>query len=166
MINDKFSCSGQAIKRMYFCFISSKELQLLVVLNVLATLYQDVNLTDVQDEKIPKSRRKALSAAIKDNVDKVWTLVTNSLVVSYNMLCYNDAVVFVLQSSSPFLLVAAMETISCYWLHMPLSSILQSGIPLIIISHLATESLQNTAIKAMIVIVNRKVCLKFMSCLQ
>ena len=63
-----------------------------------------------------------------------------------------------LQSSSPFLLAAAMETISCYWLHMPLSLILQSGLPLIVISHLATESLQNVAIKALIVLVNRKVC--------
>ena len=62
-------------------------------------------------------------------------------------------------TSSPFLLVAAMETISCYWLHMPLSSILQTGHPLIIVSYLATESLQNFAIKALIVLVNRKVCM-------
>ena len=66
----------------------------------------------------------------------------------------------VLQSSSPpFLLAAAMETMSCYWLHMPLSSILQTGHPLIIIGHLATESLQNIAIKALMVLVNRKVCM-------
>ena len=62
--------------------MSLQELQLLTVLNVLATLYQDVNLTDVQDEKIPKFRRKVLSTAIKDNIDKIWTLLNNSLAVS------------------------------------------------------------------------------------
>ena len=63
-------------------FVSLKELQLLVVLNVLATMYQDVNLTDVQDEKIPKFRRKILSTAIKDNIDKIWILLDSTLVVS------------------------------------------------------------------------------------
>jgi len=74
-------------------FVSLKELQLLTVLNVLATLYQDVNLTDVQDEKIPKSRRKVLSTAIKDNINKIWTLLNSTLVVSLyydseTMLCF------------------------------------------------------------------------------
>lgn len=60
----------------------------MIVLNVLTTLYQDVNLTDVQDEKIPKFRRKVLSTAIKDNVDKVWALLDSSLVVSLFLQCY------------------------------------------------------------------------------
>ena len=69
--------------------MSLKELQLLIVLNVLATLYQDVNLTDVQDEKIQKFRRKALSTAIKESVDKIWTLLDSTLLVSlyYDIYC-------------------------------------------------------------------------------
>ena len=54
----------------------------MIVLNVLATLYQDVSLTDVQDEKIPKFRRKVLSTAIKDNVDKIWAILDSTLVSS------------------------------------------------------------------------------------
>ena len=59
----------------------------MIVLNVLATLYQDVNQTDVQDEKIPNFRRKVLRPAIKDNVDKVWALLDSSLVVSLLLQC-------------------------------------------------------------------------------
>ena len=69
---------------MLLC-VPLQELQLLCVLNVLTTLYQDVNLTDVQDEKIPKFRRKTLSSAIKDNIDKIWQLLDSTLVVSYVM---------------------------------------------------------------------------------
>ena len=58
----------------------------MIVLNVLATLYQDVHQTDVQDENIPNFRRKILRAAIKDNVDKVWALLDSSLMVSLSML--------------------------------------------------------------------------------
>ena len=130
----------------------------MAVLNVLTTLYQDVNLTDVQDEKIPKFRRKTLSTTIKNNVDKIWQLLDSTLMVSYVTLYCSEITSLLLQSSSPFLLAAAMETISYYWLHMPLSSIFQSGLPLIVVSHLATESLRNIAIKALIVLVNRKVC--------
>ena len=69
--------------------MSLKELQLLIVLNVLATLYQDVNLTDVQDEKIQKFRRKSLSTAIKESVDKIWMLLDSTLLVSlyYDIYC-------------------------------------------------------------------------------
>ena len=74
---------------MYIC-MSLKELQLLIVLNVLATLYQDVNLTDVQDEKIQKFRRKVLSTTIKENVDKVWTLLDSTLLVSLHMILYHS----------------------------------------------------------------------------
>ena len=74
---------------MFVC-MSLKELQLLIVLNVLATLYQDVNLTDVQDEKIQKFRRKVLSTTIKENVDKIWTLLDSTLLVSLYMILYHD----------------------------------------------------------------------------
>lgn len=66
----------------YPVLVSLKELQLLIVLNVLTTLYQDVNLTDVQDEKIPKFRRKTLSTALKENIDKIWALLDSTLAVS------------------------------------------------------------------------------------
>ena len=68
---------------VFYFRISLKELQLLIVLNVLTTLYQDVNLTEVQDEKISKFRRKTLSTAIKENIDKIWTLLDSTLVVSF-----------------------------------------------------------------------------------
>jgi len=55
------------------------------------------------------------------------------------------------------LLATAMETISYYWLHVPLSSILQSDIPQLVMKHLSVESLQNYAVEALSVLVCRKV---------
>ena len=63
---------------------------------MLTTLYQDVNLTDVQDEKISKFRRKTLSSAIKDNIDKIWKLLDCTLVVSYVMLRFGDIMLWLL----------------------------------------------------------------------
>ena len=63
---------------------------------MLTTLYQDVNLTDVQDEKISKFRRKTLSSAIKDNIDKIWKLLDCTLVVSYVMLRFGEIMLWLL----------------------------------------------------------------------
>ena len=63
---------------------------------MLTVLYQDVNLTDVQDEKISKFRRKTLSTAIKDNIDKIWQLLDNTLVVSYVMLRFDEVMLWLL----------------------------------------------------------------------
>ena len=71
----------------------------MIVLNVLATLYQDVNLTDVQDEKIPKFRRKVLSTAIKDNVDKIWAILDSTLVSSLLLLWLNHYCITVIFST-------------------------------------------------------------------
>ncbi|XP_065919191.1 exportin-5-like [Dysidea avara] len=116
------------------------ELQLLSVLHILMTLYQDVNATDVQDEKLSKFRRKVLSTAIKDNINEVWSIL------HYTLTSY----------SSPLLLATAMETISYYWLHVSLSSILQSNIPQLVMKHLSVETLQNYAVEALSVLACRK----------
>jgi len=60
----------------------SQEVQLLTVLHILMTLYQDVNATEVQDEKLAKFRRKVLSTAIKDNINEVWSILHDTLTVS------------------------------------------------------------------------------------
>lgn len=54
-------------------------------------------------------------------------------------------------------MAAAMETISCYWLHISLSSILQSELLLLVMKHLSNESLQNYIADALSVLVCRKV---------
>jgi len=61
---------------------ASQEVQLLTVLHILMTLYQDVNATEVQDEKLAKFRRKVLSTAIKDNINEVWSILHHTLTVS------------------------------------------------------------------------------------
>jgi len=55
---------------------------LLTVLHILMTLYQDVNATEVQDEKLSKFRRKVVSTAIKENINEVWSILQHTLTVS------------------------------------------------------------------------------------